>query len=52
MKYNMLQTETVLRDRFNRLRSSTFNLHNRDMSMAYQASRLELFRDYDCVDAD
>lgn len=41
-----------LRDRFNRLRSSTYNLHNRDMSMAYQASRLELFRDYDCVGED
>ena len=41
-----------LRDRFNRLRSSTYNLHNRDLSMAYQAARLELFRDYDCVGAD
>ena len=41
-----------LRDRYNRLRSSTFNLHNRDMSMAYQASRLELFRDYDVMDMD
>jgi intein/homing endonuclease len=41
-----------LRDRFNRLRSSTYNLHNRDMSMAYQASRLELFRDYDVMDMD
>jgi len=41
-----------MRDRFNRLRSSTYNLHNRDMSMAYQASRLELFRDYDVMDMD
>ena len=41
-----------LRDRYNRLRSSTYNLHNRDMSMAYQASRLELFRDYDVMDMD
>ena len=41
-----------LRDRFNRLRSSTYNLHNRDLSMAYQASRLELFRDYDVMDMD
>lgn len=41
-----------LRDRFNRLRSATYNLHNRDMSMAYQASRLELFRDYDVMDMD
>ena len=41
-----------LRDRFNRLRSSTYNLHNRDLSMSYQASRLELFRDYDVMDMD
>lgn len=41
-----------LRDRFNRLRSSTYNLHNRDLSMAYQAARLELFRDYDVMDMD
>jgi len=41
-----------LRDRFNRLRSSTYNLHNRELSMAYQASRLELFRDYDVMDMD
>ena len=41
-----------LRDRYNRLRSSTYNLHNRDMSMAYQAARLELFRDYDVMDQD
>jgi len=41
-----------LRDRFNRLRSSTYNLHNRDMSMSYQSARLELFRDYDCIGED
>jgi hypothetical protein len=41
-----------LRDRYNRLRSSTYNLHNRDMSMAYQGARLELFRDYDVMDMD
>lgn len=41
-----------LRDRYNRLRSSTYNLHNRDMSMAHQAARLELFRDYDVMDMD
>ena len=41
-----------LRDRYNRLRSSTYNLHNRDMSMAYAAARLELFRDYDIMDMD
>jgi hypothetical protein len=41
-----------LRDRFNRLRSSSYNLHNRDMSLSYQAARLELFRDYDVMDMD
>jgi intein/homing endonuclease len=41
-----------LRDRYNRLHSSTYNLHNRDMSMAYAAARLELFRDYDVMDMD
>jgi len=41
-----------LRDRYNRLRSATYNLHNRDLSMAYQAARLELFRDYDVMDMD
>lgn len=41
-----------LRDRYNRLRSSTYNLHNRDMSLSYQAARLELFRDYDIMDMD
>jgi uncharacterized protein YlzI (FlbEa/FlbD family) len=41
-----------LRDRYNRLRSSTYNLHNRDMSLSYQSARLELFRDYDCVGED
>lgn len=41
-----------LRDRFNRLRSSTYNVHNRDLSMSYQAARLELFRDYDIMDMD
>lgn len=41
-----------LRDRFNRLRSSTYNLHNRDMSLSYQSARLELFRDYDVMDMD
>lgn len=41
-----------LRDRYNRLRSSTYNLHNRDMSLSYQSARLELFRDYDVMDMD
>ncbi len=59
-KFKVIDTDEIqyatdrnsLRDRFNRLRSSTYNLHNRDMSMAYQASRLELFRDYDVMDMD
>lgn len=59
-KLKVVDTEKVqfatdrnsLRDRFNRLRSSTYNVHNRDMSMSYQAARLELFRDYDCVGPD
>lgn len=41
-----------LRDRFNRLRSSTYNLHNRDQALSYQSARLELFRDYDTMDMD
>jgi hypothetical protein len=39
-----------LRDRFNRLRSSAYGLHSRDMAMSYQSARLELFRDYDVMD--
>jgi hypothetical protein len=49
-----IQTATdrnSLRDRFNRLRSTT-NLYQRDMIMSYQSARLELFRDYDCVGPD
>jgi len=41
-----------IRDRFNRLRSSTYNLHNRDQALSYQSARLELFRDYDVMDMD
>lgn len=59
-KLKVVDTEKVqyatdrnsLRDRFNRLRSSTYNVHNRDLSMSYQAARLELFRDYDVMDMD
>lgn len=40
-----------LRDKFNRVRS-TSAMSNRDMNMSYQASRLELFRDYDVMDND
>lgn len=41
-----------LRDRYNRLRSNTYGLHNRDLAMSYQSARLELFRDYDTMDMD
>ena len=42
----------TLRDRFNRIRTSSYNQYSRDFSLSYQASRIELFRDYDCVGAD
>lgn len=38
-----------LRDRFNRVRSTSYNAYTRDFSLAYQAARIDLFRDYDCV---
>lgn len=41
-----------LRDRFNRIRTSGYNQYGRDFHLAYQASRLELFRDYDTMDMD
>ena len=41
-----------LRDRFNRIRTSGYNQYGRDFNLAYQASRLELFRDYDTMDMD
>lgn len=42
----------TLRDRFNRVRTSAFNQYSRDFSLSYQASRIELFRDYDTMDMD
>ena len=42
----------TLRDRFNRIRTSAFNQYSRDFSLSYQASRIELFRDYDTMDMD
>ena len=42
----------TLRDRFNRIRTSAYNQYSRDFSLSYQASRIELFRDYDCVGPD
>lgn len=42
----------TLRDRFNRIRTSAYNQYSRDFSLSYQASRTELFRDYDCIGPD
>lgn len=42
----------TLRDRFNRVRSSGYSQYSRDFTLAYQASRIELFRDYDTMDMD
>jgi hypothetical protein len=41
-----------IRDRFNRVHSTSYNAHTRDFSLSYQAARLDLFRDYDCVGPD
>lgn len=41
-----------LRDRFNRVRSTAYNAYTRDFALSYQAARLDLFRDYDCVGPD
>ena len=41
-----------LNDRFNRLRTTTYNQYTRDFNLSYQSSRVELFRDYDCVGPD
>ena len=41
-----------LRDKFNRVRSTSYNAYTRDFSLAYQAARIDLFRDYDTMDMD
>jgi hypothetical protein len=41
-----------LRDRFNRLRSSNASNLSRDFNLAYQSSRVELFRDFDTMALD
>ena len=41
-----------LRDRYNRIRSTAFNAYTRDFALSYQAARMDLFRDYDCVGPD
>jgi hypothetical protein len=40
------------RDRFNRIRSTSYNAYTRDFSLAYAAARIDLFRDYDTMDMD
>lgn len=42
----------LLKDRFNRIRTSTPNNLGKDFALSYRTSRLELFRDYDCMDQD
>jgi hypothetical protein len=41
-----------LRDRFNRIRSTSYNSYSRDFALSYQAARMDLFRDYDTMDMD
>jgi hypothetical protein len=41
-----------LRDRYNRVRSTSYNAYSRDFSLSYQAARIDLFRDYDTMDMD
>ena len=41
-----------LRDRFNRIRSTAYNAYTRDFALSYQAARMDLFRDYDCIGPD
>jgi hypothetical protein len=41
-----------LRDRFNRMRSTSYSSQSRDFSLSYQAARMDLFRDYDTMDMD
>lgn len=41
-----------LRDRPNRVRSTSYNAFTRDFALSYQAARLDLFRDYDTMDMD
>lgn len=41
-----------LRDRFNRIRSTAYHAYTRDFALSYQAARMDLFRDYDCVGPD
>jgi hypothetical protein len=48
----MATDRNSLRDRFNRIRSTSYNSYSRDFSLSYQAARMDLFRDYDCVGAD
>jgi intein/homing endonuclease len=42
----------TMRGRFDRIRTGAANQYSRDFTLSYQASRIELFRDYDCVGPD
>lgn len=48
----MATDRNSLRDRFNRIRSTAYNAYTRDFTLSYQAARMDLFRDYDCVGPD
>lgn len=45
----MATDRNSLRDRFNRIRSTAYNAYTRDFTLSYQAARMDLFRDYDCI---
>lgn len=45
-------SQNSIRDRFNRVRSTGYNSYTRDFALAYQAARIDLFRDYDTMDLD
>lgn len=40
------------KDRWNRITTSNSNYQGKDFTLSYHASRIELFRDYDCVGPD
>lgn len=50
--YGYATDRNSLRDRFNRLRTSSSDSYSRDFNLAFQRNRTELFRDYDAMDMD
>lgn len=50
--YGYATDRNSLRDRFNRLRTSSSDSYSRDFNLAFQRNRTELFRDYDSMDMD